>query len=355
MTRYSRQTVLSEIGEEGQNKLKKSSVLCIGAGGLGSPILLYLVAAGVGHIGIVEFDVVDISNLQRQILFNTQDIGKPKAHCAKNHLHLLNPDVQIEIFPEGLNEQNAEHLFRQYDIILDGTDNFETKYLINDTAHKCAKPWIFGAIQGFDGQVSVFDTHTGPCYRCLYPAPPKTPIQNCAEFGVIGAVAGLIGITQAMQALQLIIKHTSFEPLIGKLWTIDTRTMHTHVYSIQKRADCSVCSKEAHHITLNYASPVCGIIHELTPEQISMRQPNAILIDVREQEEWDEGHIEDAILIPLSELRAGKIPALDTNIEIILYCQRGIRSKQAAAILRGEGYLNTYSMSGGYEEWLNIF
>jgi adenylyltransferase/sulfurtransferase len=219
--RYSRKICLPEIGLEGQKKISNASILCVGAGGLGSPALLYLAAAGVGRIGIADFDRVDASNLQRQIIFTEKDITYQKTECAARHVHEKNSEITIETHPEGLNAENAEKLFERYDLVLDGTDNFEAKYLINDAAVKFGKPMMYGAIQRFDGQASVFDARKGPCYRCLFPHPPKAQIMNCAEAGVIGAVAGLVGITQAMQAIQVIIGHADFEPLIGKLWTID--------------------------------------------------------------------------------------------------------------------------------------
>ena len=244
MNRYDRQIRLPEIRQEGQDKLLKVSVLCVGAGGLGSPALLYLAAAGVGQIGIVDFDRVDESNLQRQILFDTEAVGKPKVLEAARRLKALNPTIHIESYDEELNTRNAARLFPQYDVIIDGTDNFETKFLINDAAVKFGKPWVYGAIQGFDGQASVFNYKGGPCYRCLYPEKPKGRIMNCAEGGVIGAVAGLIGVTQALQAIQIISGHENFEPLSGRLMTLDTRTMHTRILALKKNPECAACGKK---------------------------------------------------------------------------------------------------------------
>lgn len=352
MNRYDRQIRLPEIGREGQDKLLKASVLCVGAGGLGSPALLYLAAAGVGRIGIIDFDRVDESNLQRQVLFDTDSVGKPKALEAGRRLKALNPAIHIESYDAELNAENAERLFPQYDIIIDGTDNFETKFLINDAAVKFGKPWIYGAIQGFDGQASVFNFKGGPCYRCLYPEKPRGRIMNCAEAGVIGAVAGLIGVTQALQAIQIISGHESFELLSGKLMTLDTRTMRTRILTLQKNLDCPACGKNRDEIALSYSSPVCGFVPEISVVQMKERE-GYILIDVREQEEWDQGHIDGARLWPLSKIMQGIFPDLPHSAEIILHCQKGMRSLQAAQILKDKGFMDVASLSGGYEAWLN--
>ncbi len=350
-SRYQRQTILPEIGKTGQDKLGRASVLCIGAGGLGAPALLYLAAAGIGHLGIADFDRIDESNLQRQILYHTSQTGQPKAETAAQSLKALNPDIDIEIYAKGLNINNVEALFCAYDIIIDGTDNFEAKFLINDAGVKFSKPVIYGAIQKFEGQVCIFDATQGPCYRCLYPAPPKEHIQNCAQAGVIGAVAGIAGVAQAMQAIMLIVKHESFEPLIGRLWMLDARTMDARILDIPKNTDCPICSKEKNEIMLHYSSPVCGTIPELTPDQVKERT-DALLIDVRELDEWEAGHIEGARHVALSDLKQGKIPNdLPQDQDIILYCLKGIRSMHAAQILRAQGYLNLWNMSGGYEIW----
>lgn len=352
MNRYERQIRLPEIGQEGQNKLLKASVLCVGAGGLGSPALLYLAAAGVGRIGIVDFDRVDESNLQRQILFDMDAVGKPKALEAARRLKTLNPTIHVESYDEELNAENAARLFPGYDVIIDGTDNFETKFLMNDAAVKFGKPWIYGAIQGFDGQASVFNFKGGPCYRCLYPEKPKGRIMNCAEAGVIGAVAGLIGVTQALQAIQIISGHESFEPLSGRLMTLDTRTMRTRILTLQKNLDCPACGKNRDKIALSYSSPVCGFVPEISVMQMKERA-EYILIDVREQEEWDQGHIDGARLWPLSKIMQGIFPDLPHDAEIILHCQKGMRSLQAAQILKDKGFMDVASLSGGYEAWLN--
>lgn len=349
--RYIRQMRLPEIGAAGQEKLRGASLLCVGAGGLGSPALLYLAAAGVGRIGIIDFDRVDESNLQRQIIFSTEMQGRSKAPEAAARLRALNPYIVIECHDEELTAESAARLFPSYDLILDGTDNFETKFLINDAAVKFGKPWIYGAIQGFDGQTSVFNHKGGPCYRCLQPDRPKGHIQNCAEAGVIGAVAGIIGVTQALQALQIITGHQDFEPLTGKIWLLDTRTMQTQMLALRKNPHCSVCAQEKEKIELRYNARFCGVIPEISPAQLR-EKPRYILIDVREEAEWQTGHIDGAVLWPLSRIVTGRMPEVSPDAEIVLHCQKGARSLQAGRLMRDQGFTKIASLSGGYEAWL---
>jgi len=352
-SRYSRQTILPEIGEIGQAKISNASVLCIGAGGLGCPALLYLAAAGVGEIGIVDFDSVDESNLQRQVLFDTSQIGQNKAKAAEARLKSLNPDIQIQSYAEELNDRNVLSLFGKYDVILDGSDNFSTKYLINDAAVKLVKPFIYASILGFKGQISVFNYNYGPCYRCLFPEPPTANIPNCAEAGVIGAVAGMMGTVQAMEAIKLIVGEEHFKPLSGKLWVMDMRSMDNQILALPKDQQCGVCSKQKDDIALQYSSPLCSFVEEISPAEICVDH-QSILIDVRELNEWDAGHIDNARHIALSEMMKGLIPELCPRSDIILYCQKGKRGEQAAAILKEKGYENVRNMTGGYEAWLNF-
>jgi rhodanese-related sulfurtransferase len=249
-----------------------------------------------------------------------------------------------------LNVESAGRLFPAYDLILDGTDNFETKFLINDWAVKYGKPWIYGAIQGFDGQASVFNYQGGPCYRCLQPDKPKGQIQNCAEAGVIGAVAGLVGVTQALQAIQIITGHHSFEPLSGKLWRLDTRTMQTQILSLKKNPQCAACCRKPDEIILRYASPVCDFVAEISVAQLAEKTGH-ILIDVREQHEWDQGHIDGALLWPLSKIMSGEMPDVEKDAMIILHCQKGMRSLQAARLMRAQNFTDVTSLSGGYAAW----
>ncbi len=356
--RYSRQLALSEIGEAGQERLLRASVLCVGAGGLGSPALLYLAAAGVGRLGIADFDRVDLSNLQRQVLFSSVQIGQAKCSAARERLLALNPDIDIEEFPDGIHSENAEELIGAYDVIIDGTDNFAAKFLINDACVKFGKPVVYAAINQFEGQVSVFDSTRGdaPCYRCLYPNPPTQRVMNCAEAGIIGAVAGMMGVTQAAQAIMLLAPHENFEPLVGKLWTIDTRNMRTNLLDISKNPSCPVCSKVREDIVLSYQAPQCSIIAEL--DILELKKDTGILehahlLDVREQSEWDCGHIDGAKHFALSRLMDGDMPDFDQEQSLFLYCKMGVRSMQAAQIMQQHGYQNITNLSGGYDTWID--
>jgi len=350
--RYQRHLSLDEIGVEGQKKLNNASVLSIGAGGLGTPALLYLAAAGVGHLGIVEADTIDESNLQRQIIYKTKDIGLSKAKKAKESLLELNPEIEVEIFEEFLNEKNAEKIFSSYDIIIDGTDNFPAKFLINAAAVKFNKLLIYGALQSFEGQVSVFNAgHNAVCYRCLY-NPPKARIENCAENGVIGAIAGIVGIAQATQAIEIIVGHESFKPLINKLWTIDAKTMESKIFRIEKDISCPVCSIKREDIKLEYKEPIClSEVPEINIEEAN-KLSEAIWLDVREKTELDTlGFIPEARHLSLSSITEGAIPNIAKEKTIIIYCQRGRRSKTALMLLKEKGFNNIFSLKGGYAQW----
>ncbi|MFN3826778.1 MAG: molybdopterin-synthase adenylyltransferase MoeB [Micavibrio sp.] len=351
--RYSRQIILPEIGEDGQKRLAAAKVLVVGAGGLGCPVLQYLAAVGVGLIGIIDHDCVDISNLQRQILFSTDDAGRPKALAAQSHLKALNPDIIINPYNEELSDKNAPELFAAHDVIIDCTDNFSAKFLINDVAVKLGKPAVYGAIQGFDGQVTVFDAKHGPCYRCLQPQAPRAAIMNCADAGVIGALAGMIGTMQAMEAIKLIVAHKSFRPLYGVLCTIDSKTMECRHLTLQKNGACTVCSRPVSEIVPQYASPVCfaAIVHEIDTHDLST-MTNYLMVDVREQDEWDQGHIPGAYHLPLSALSENpEIFSPHRKSTCVLYCQRGLRSRKAAEILLQAGFSDIYSLKGGYNSW----
>lgn len=352
--RYNRQIILPEIGAEGQRKLSAAQVLVIGAGGLGCPALLYLAGSGVGTIGLVDFDHVDISNLQRQVLFTTSDEGKFKAVAARERLLALNPEITVNAYHEELTDKNAIGLFSRYDIIIDGTDNFSTKFLINDAAVKLGKPVIYGAIERFEGQVSVFaPAQGGPCYRCLHPRTPQAKIINCADTGVIGALAGIVGTIQAMEAIKLIVGHESFKKLSGRIFMIDSRTMETNTLNLPKRKDCPVCSHPADEIALQYPSPVC-IAHTVTEMGYNDMPHDAVFIDVREREEWDAGHIENARHLPLSALQkdSGLFKPPEKGGCCVVYCQKGGRSRKAAEILLRAGFTNIYSLKGGYDAWV---
>lgn len=351
--RYSRQMILSEIGEKGQARLSLARVLVVGAGGLGCPALQYLAGAGIGSIGIIDHDQVDITNLHRQVLFTDKDAGAAKACVAGERVAALNPDTKVEVYDTELTDQNAPELFSGYDVILDGTDNFAAKYLINDVAVKLRKPVVYGAIQRFDGQVSVFDSTNGPCYRCLYPQPPSGAVLNCAEAGVIGALAGIIGTIQAMEVIKMVVADPSFRPLRGKLWMIDSKTMETRLLDIPKAKDCPVCSRPPAEIIPRYASPVCSaaMVREITCDDLP-DLANTVMIDVREREEWDHGHIPHAQHLPLSVLRENpEMFSPYRHSTCVLYCQRGMRSRAAAEILLSAGFNDIYSLTGGFSEW----
>ncbi len=350
--RYKRQIILPEIGIKGQKKISNASILVVGAGGLGCPALLYLTAAGTGHIGIIDFDNVDETNLQRQILFKNDHIGCNKAKTAAQELAKLNPNIDIEYFAEELNDKNIEKLFNRFDLIIDGSDNFATKFLINDAAIKTSTPFIYGSILGFNGQVSAFGaSNYSPCYRCLFPSEPKDNIPNCAQNGVIGALAGIIGSTQAMEAIKLIVNHENFAPLTGKLWVIDMNSMENRLLSLNKDPNCPTCNKNKNDIKLNYKSQICNSTPEVTAMQ-AKEKTTALLIDVRERDEWDVGHIEGAQHIALSWLNKGNTPELPKDQEIIIYCQKGMRGEKATLLLKNAGFTNATNMIGGYEQWL---
>jgi adenylyltransferase/sulfurtransferase len=297
---------------------------------------------------------VDISNLHRQVLFETGDEGKPKALAARERLSALNPDISVIAYEEELTDKNVIGLFSGYDIIIDGTDNFAAKFLINDAAVKLGKPVIYAAIQGFEGQVSVFDAARGPCYRCLHPRPPEAQVMNCAEAGVIGALAGIAGTMQAMEAIKLIAAHESFKPLIGRLWMIDARTMESRVLAVPKRKDCPVCSRPAAEIIPEYSSPVCSLsaVMEINCDDAVAVAGDAVFIDVRERDEWDAGHIQDARHLPLSALQKNTdIFAPPERGRCVIYCQKGARSRKAAELLLRAGFTDIYSLRGGYEAW----
>lgn len=316
MNRYSRQSILPEINQIGQQAISASSVLCIGAGGLGSAVLQYLAAAGVGRIGIVDGDLVSLSNLQRQVLFQESQLGMKKVDAAKLQLEKLNLEVKIEVFPEFLTVDNAEEIFSPYDILIDGTDNFEARYLINDTAVKLKKPVVFGSVTGFEGQVTIFDSATGPCYRCLYPEPPSASIPNCEESGVLGPVVGMIGTIQATECLKFIVSKVQpevFQSLLGTLMMIDAREMSFFKTKIPQKCSCKI--------------------------QVQVVEQ---LIDVREQEEWEISRREGAIHLPLSLLKKDStcLARLDRGKNFATYCVSGARAKEAVKILEAHGFKN---------------
>ena len=361
LVRYSRHILLPQVGEAGQRALKKSRVLLVGAGGLGSPVALYLAAAGVGTLGIVEFDTVDLSNLQRQILHGSTGIGSPKLGSARDRLRDINPNVTIEPYETRLTSENALEIARDYDLIVDGTDNFATRYLVNDTSVLLGIPNVYGSVYRFEGQASVFGAPNGPCYRCLFRDPPPADlVPSCAEGGVLGVVPGLVGTIQATEAIKLILGLG--ETLVGKLLTIDAMTMSFRTLSIQRDPECPACG--THEITelIDYDQFCAGEnahasagVREIQPSQLAKRlaKGEALeIIDVREPYEWEIGHIPGARLVPLSRI-AEEIPRLDKRRETILYCKVGARSLRAAHQLADAGVTDVRNLAGGILRWID--
>lgn len=360
--RYSRHLIMPEVGMEGQLKLKAARVLLIGTGGLGAPLGLYLTAAGVGHIGLVDFDVVDFTNLQRQVTFGTSDVGKPKTEAASARLSNLNPDVQITTHETKLTSANALELFKDYDIIVDGTDNFPTRYLVNDACILLGKPNVYGSIFRFEGQVTVFGMPGGPCYRCLYPAPPPPGlVPSCAEGGVLGVLPGIVGSLQALETIKLIIGRG--ESLAGRLVLFDALAMRFRELKLRKNAHCPMCgTTRSIHELIDY-NEFCGIRGEEAPEtnlhvpEITARElkerldrgDDIFILDVREPHEYQicnlKGH-----LIPLGELPQ-RVHELDSAREIVAHCKMGGRSAKAVDFLRQTGFRKVYNLRGGILSW----
>ncbi len=370
--RYSRHLIMPEVGVEGQRKLKAAKVLCIGAGGLGSPAAMYLAAAGVGTIGIVDFDVVDFSNLQRQLLHGTPDVGRPKLDSARDRLNALNPNVHIETYDTALGSENAIKLFEPYDVILDGTDNFPTRYLVNDACVLTGKPNAYGSIFRFEGQASVFGAKDGPCYRCLYPEPPPPGlVPSCAEGGVFGVLPGIIGVIQATETIKLILGIG--EPLIGRFLIYDALRMRFRELKLRKDADCPVCGTHPTVKKLIDYEQFCGIApHQvaeaaaklaasgpgtaaLTSTELKAeldRGENIVILDVREPQEYQINKIPGSILIPLGDLPKRYVE-LDPNANIVSHCKSGMRSAKAQEFLRSKGFTNVRNLTGGILGWID--
>ncbi len=359
LLRYSRHMVIPEVGPEGQRKLGSARVLCVGAGGLGSPALLYLAAAGVGTLGIVDRDTVDLSNLQRQIVHGTGDVGHSKLESARKRLESLNPGVELELHDVLLSSSNALEIIGAYDLVIDGTDNFAARYLINDACFLSSKPDVYGSIFRFDGQVSIFGVEGGPCYRCLYPEPPEPGlIPNCAEAGVLGVLPGIVGTIQATEAIKLILGIG--EPLVGRLLLFDALRMEMRSVTIGRNADCSLCGDHPTVRELIDYEDFCGVrtemqtnsntemtVHELKERMDANEAPT--LLDVREPYEVRIASIPGATTIPLGELR-GRLGELNRDSEIVVMCRTGKRSDMAARFLRDQGY-RARNLTGGIHAW----
>ena len=357
--RYSRHLILPDVGLEGQKKLKAARVLLVGAGGLGSPAALYLAAAGIGTIGLVDFDVVDKTNLQRQILHGTSAVGTPKLESAAARLHDLNPNVHIEPFETRLTSENALDIIREFDVVADGTDNFPTRYLVNDACVLLDKPNVYGSIFRFEGQASVFHATRGPCYRCLYAEPPPPGlVPSCAEGGVLGVLPGIIGSIQAMETIKLILG--AGDPLIGRLVLFDALKLQFRELRLEKDPDCPVCGLHPTITALIDYEAFCGIGAEpsyegaeITAEQLRdewQRNPTLVVIDVRDPHEYAIAHIDGAQLIPLSEL-PDRLGELDGHREIVTHCHHGSRSLKALEILKAAGFSKVRSLRGGIDAW----
>ena len=360
--RYSRHLIMPEVGLDGQLKLKQARVLMIGTGGLGAPLGLYLAAAGVGHLGLVDFDVVDFTNLQRQVTFSTSDVGKPKTEAAKARLSALNPAIEIEAFETRLTSENALDLFRDFDIIVDGTDNFPTRYLVNDACVLLGKPNVYGSIFRFEGQATVFGYPGGPCYRCLYPEPPPPGlVPSCAEGGVLGVLPGIVGAIQAMETIKLILG--TGEPLVGRLLLFDALSMRFRELKLHKNPACPVCGPNRTITKLIDYEEFCGIrgeeapavtngIPEITAREVKARQDHGedlFILDVREPHEYQICNLKGK-LIPLGELPR-RVHELDSSREMVVHCRSGKRSAEAIQFLQKAGFKKLWNLKGGVLAW----
>jgi sulfur-carrier protein adenylyltransferase/sulfurtransferase len=362
--RYSRHLLIPDVGMEGQGKLKAASVLIVGTGGLGSPVALYLAAAGIGHIGLVDFDVVDRTNLQRQVIHGTSTVGRLKVESACNRLLDLNPDVQVEAYNEAFTSANARKIAEPYDLIVDGSDNFPTRYLSNDLCVLTGKPNVYGSVYRFDGQVSVFNARRGPCYRCLFPDPPPPgTVPTCAESGVLGILPGTIGTLQATEAIKLILGIG--EPLIGKLLLYNALDMSFEFVRLRKNPNCRACGTNPTITDLIDYDQFCGVPGhavesgsageewDISPRRLADELKAGVplkLVDVREPHELEISHIDGVRVIPLGEL-SSRISELNPADEIVLICKAGVRSTRALHILLGAGFRKLHNLEGGLNAW----
>jgi sulfur-carrier protein adenylyltransferase/sulfurtransferase len=363
--RYSRHLIIPDVGMAGQKRLKNAKVLVVGAGGLGSPALLYLAAAGVGTLGIVEFDTVDESNLQRQIIHGRSDVGRSKAESARDSVREINPLVEVRLHEERLDSTNVMEIFGEYDLIVDGTDNFATRYLVNDACVLLGKPYVWGSIYRFDGQASVFWAEHGPCYRCLYPEPPPPGmVPSCAEGGVLGVLCASIGSIQVNEAIKLLTGIG--EPLVGRLMVYDALEMAYRSVKVRKDPECAVCGKNPTVTELIDYEAFCGTISDealeaargstITVRQLKDmidREEDFALVDVREPNEYEIVSIPGAVLVPKGEILSGAaLASLPQNRPIVLHCKTGIRSAEALATLKGAGFADARHVAGGVLAWV---
>ena len=370
VARYSRHLIMPEVGMDGQLKLKAASVLCIGAGGLGSPVAMYLTAAGVGRIGLVDFDVVDYSNLQRQVIHGTPDVGRSKLDSARDTLAAINPEVRIDTHEIALTSANAFDVLRDYDIVVDGTDNFPTRYLVNDACVLLGKPNVYGSIFRFEGQASVFATKDGPCYRCLYPEPPPPGlVPSCAEGGVLGILPGVVGTIQATEAVKLILGVG--EPLINRFMIYDALRMKFRELKLRRDPECPVCGDAPTVTELIDYEQFCGVApapaattsaqdvdadDDVTVEQLKAgldAQDDLFVLDVREEQEYQICRIPGSTLIPLGDLPT-RLHELEGRDDMVVHCKSGVRSAKAVKLLREAGFKKAKNLRGGILRWIDV-
>ena len=351
LARYQGHLHLPGVGRAGQERLAAASVLCVGTGGLGSPALLYLAAAGVGRIGLVDADEVDTSNLHRQVLFGTGDVGAPKVDAARRRLADLNPNVQLHCHPERLTAANADRILAGYDVILDGTDNFPTRYLINDACVRLGKPDVWASVFQFEGQLAVFDARRGPCYRCLFPSvPPDAEIPSCAEAGVLGVLPGILGVSQALEAIKLVLEIG--ESLVGRLMLFEALSLSWQELAIEKDPDCRACGAGAPLTPVETPMPEDGL-EAVEPLELQLRiaqDASLVVLDCRQAFEWEICHLPGSRLIPLREL-ASRLHELDRDRPVVVVCHRGPRAVHAAAQLVQAGFSDVGFLEGGLHAW----
>lgn len=351
LIRYSKHLNITRIGENGQKKLKHSSVLCVGAGGIGGPALLYLASQGIGKIGIIDNDDVSLSNLHRQILFSTEQCAQRKTDCSKKQLLSLNPNINVHLYHENLHVKNAENILSSYDIILDGTDNYESRYLINDVSHYLKKPLVAASVFQFSGQIGLFNYNGGPCYRCLYPEKPDAGlIPNCSEAGVLGVIPGILGTMAALEVVKVILNIG--DTLTGKLGVFNGLDMSLKLYTFHPSKECVLCHGTHHYDNLNLKENVNYISADEIDDTLQYDNEEIMLIDVRSKKEHDFYHLPNSILYPLPDMLNSKQLSLPCRgLKTIIYCEKGNRSKEAVQFLQKHGYNNVYSLEGGIEAY----
>ena len=358
--RYSRHLILPDVGMVGQEKLKAASVLLVGAGGLGSPLAMYLAAAGVGRLGIVDFDVVDASNLHRQVIHGTSDVGRPKLESARDRIREINPHIEVVLYRTRLSSDNALDILKDYELVADGTDNFPTRYLVNDACVLSGTPNVYASIFRFEGQVSIFGTPDGPCYRCIFPEPPPPGlVPSCAEGGVLGVLPGMVGTMQATEVIKMILGIG--EPMIGRLLFVDALSMKFREWKIHRDPDCPVCGDHPAQTTLIDYEAFCGVgvdeetVPEITAQAFSAKRARAdapFVLDVRKPSEVEIADLGADLLIPVDEL-AGRVDELDAYRErsMVVHCRSGVRSARAVSILLEAGFTNVVNLKGGILAW----